>query len=130
MVPQFYTWLYYEPMQPSLPETSNASDLAARAAAARRRLDDWVQEVVDWHFDPASGCPFWLDYATKLGWDPRREIRAFEDLKRFPEFQDEWLRGGPVQRWIPRALTAKPVFVFETGGTTGIPKTRVGLDDF
>jgi len=117
-------------MQGSLPGTSGAADLDARATAARETLDAWVREVVDWHFDPATGCTFWLEYATKLGWDPRREIHGFDDLKRFPEFQDEWLRGGPVQRWVPRGLAGKPVFVFETGGTTGTPKTRVSLEDF
>jgi phenylacetate-coenzyme A ligase PaaK-like adenylate-forming protein len=117
-------------MQGSLPSTSGAADLDARATAARETLDAWVREVVDWHFDPATGCTFWLEYATKLGWDPRREIHGFDDLKRFPEFQDEWLRGGPVQRWVPRGLAGKPVFVFETGGTTGTPKTRVSLEDF
>ena len=98
--------------------------------AAREALDAWVREVVAWHFDPATGCPFWLDYVQKLGWDPRREIRAFADLQRFPLFEDEWLRGGPVQRWVPRGLAGKPVFVFETGGTTGIPKSRISCDDF
>jgi hypothetical protein len=98
--------------------------------AARETLDAWVREVVDWHFDPASGCPFWLDYAARLGWDPRREIRGFADLKRLGPFQDEWLRGGPVRRWLPRGLAGRPVYVFETGGTTGIPKTRVACEDF
>jgi hypothetical protein len=123
-------WLYYEPMQDSLPGTAGAADRGARTAAARERLDAWVREIVDWHFDPATGCSFRLEYAAKLGWDPRKEIHGFDDLKRFPEFQDEWLRGGPVQRWIPKGLAGKPVFVFETGGTTGTPKTRVGLEDF
>ena len=59
-----------------------------------------------------------------------REIRAFSDLRRLGSFQDEWLRGGPVQRWVPRGLADKPVFVFETGGTTGIPKTRIACADF
>ena len=49
---------------------------------------------------------------------------------RFPSFEDEWLRGGPVQRWVPKGLADKPVYVFETGGTTGIPKTRIAFDDF
>jgi hypothetical protein len=93
-------------------------------------LDTWVREVVDWHFDPATGSPFWLDFAARAGWDPRREIKSFTDLKRFGQFQDDALRGGPVQRWIPRGLAGKPVFVFETGGTTGTPKTRVAIDDF
>jgi phenylacetate-coenzyme A ligase PaaK-like adenylate-forming protein len=93
-------------------------------------LDAWVREVVDWHFDPATGSPFWLEYAKKAGWDPRKEIKTFADLRRFEPFQDEWLRGGPVQRWIPKGLAGQPVFVFETGGTTGTPKTRVAFNDF
>ena len=98
--------------------------------AARDALDAWVREVVAWHFDPATGCPFWLERARTLGWDPRREIQEFGDLRRFGSFEDEWLRGGPVQRWVPRGLAGKPVFVFETGGTTGTPKTRIACDDF
>jgi hypothetical protein len=102
----------------------------AQAQAARNALDAQVRDVVAWHFDPETGCPFWIDYAKRLGWDPRREITGFADLKRFDPFEDEWLRGGPVQRWVPKGLAGKPVFVFETGGTTGTPKTRVACDDF
>jgi phenylacetate-coenzyme A ligase PaaK-like adenylate-forming protein len=98
--------------------------------AAKTALDAQVREIVNWHFDPETGCPFWLDYAKKLGWDPRREIGNFRDLAKLGPFEDEWLRGGPVQRWIPRGLAGKPVFVFETGGTTGTPKTRVAFEDF
>lgn len=104
--------------------------LDARIAEARRRLDEWTREVVQWHFDPETGCPFWLDYAKKLSWDPRETIQSYEDLKKFEPFQDDWLRGGPVRRWVPRAFADKPVYVFETGGTTGIPKSRIGIEDF
>jgi len=103
---------------------------ANKVAAARTALDAHVREIVAWHFDPATGSPFWLDFASRLGWDPRAEIRGFDDLKRLGEFQDEWLRGGPVQRWIPKGLAGQPVYVFETGGTTGTPKTRVAMNDF
>jgi phenylacetate-coenzyme A ligase PaaK-like adenylate-forming protein len=97
---------------------------------ARAALDEHVREIVEWHFDPETGSPFWLEYAAKLDWDPRREVTGFADLRRFGLFEDEWLRGGPVQRWIPKGFVGKPVFVFETGGTTGIPKTRVAFEDF
>ena len=97
---------------------------------ASQKLDAWVREVVDWHFDPATGCPFWLDYTKTAGWNPRADVKGFADLARFPEFQDEWLRGGPVQRWIPKGIAGKPIFVFETGGTTGVPKTRIAHEDF
>ena len=101
-----------------------------QAEAQRTALDAWVREVVAWHFDPATGCPFWLQWAEKAGWDPRAEVQGFDDLKKFGHFEDEWLRGGPVRRWVPRAYSDRPIYVFETGGTTGIPKSRVAIDDF
>jgi hypothetical protein len=57
-------------------------------------------------------------------------VRGFDDLKKFPLFEDDWLRGGPVRRWVPKGLDGRPTYVFETGGTTGIPKSRVVIDDF
>ncbi|MCH2373325.1 MAG: hypothetical protein MK538_04025 [Planctomycetes bacterium] len=98
--------------------------------SAKAKLDAWVPEVVDFHFDPASGCPFWLEYAKNLSWDPRKEVKCFEDLSKFEPFQDEWLRGGPVERWVPKAHAGRPVYVFETGGTTGVPKSRINIEDF
>ena len=35
-----------------------------------------------------------------------------------------------MNRWIPKGLKDRPWYVFETGGTTGIPKSRVVCDDF
>ena len=113
-----------------LAHSGSAAATAAQVQAARETLDASVREIVAWHFDPATGCPFWIDFAKKLDWDPRREIHGFGDLKRFGLFEDEWLRGGPVERWVPRGLAGKPVYVFETGGTTGIPKTRINCHDF
>jgi hypothetical protein len=96
----------------------------------KRKLDQHVREIVKWHFSEETGCPFWLDYARRLGWDPVQEVNGYEDLNRFPLFEDEWLRGGPVEKWIPKGLAGKPVYVFETGGSTGVPKSRVQMDDF
>src|SRR5207245_2131156 len=107
------------PLYSILMQTSRSgttTDLAMQTQAARAALDARVREVVAWHFDPATGCPFWLEYAQKLGWDPRREISGFSDLSRLGAFEDDWLRGGPVQRWICRGYVGKPVYVFETGG--------------
>lgn len=98
--------------------------------AAREALDAWVREIVAWHFDPDTGCPFWLDFARERGWDPRRDVHAYDDLSKFGFFEDEWLRGGPVRRWVPKAYANRPLYVFETGGSTGVPKCRVNFDDF
>ncbi len=102
-------------------------DVNSHAATS---LDAWVRELIQWHFDPATGCPFWLEWASKAGWDPRKEVESYADLQKFGYFEDEWLRGGPVRRWVPRAYADRPIFVFETGGTTGVPKTRVNIEDF
>jgi hypothetical protein len=92
--------------------------------SASQKLDAWVREVVDWHFDPATGTPFWLDFARSAAGirAARSRLRRPAALRRVP---GRVAARRPVQRWIPKGLAGKPVFVFETGGTTGIPKTRI-----
>lgn len=104
-------------------------DLQKKAAAAKERLDAHVRDTVRWHFSEETGSPFWLNKAKEYGWDPKKEVQVFEDLRKFPLFEDDWFRGGPVKRWLPKGLEGQPTFVFETGGTTGIPKTRVVVED-
>jgi len=97
---------------------------------AKTKLDAQVREVVQWHFSPDTGTPFWLDKAKEYKFNPLKDVHTFEDLRLFGTFEDEWLRGGPVQRWIPKGYAGKPTYVFETGGTTGLPKSRIVIDDF
>ena len=94
------------------------------------QLDAHVRDIVRWHFSPETGTPFWLDFAAKLDWDPLKEIRTYQDLDRFGFFQDEWLRGGPVRRWVPKGYADQPIYTFETGGSTGVPKSRININDF
>jgi hypothetical protein len=100
------------------------------AAAARARLDAHVRETVRWHFSPQTGSPFWLEKAGSLPFDPLKKIQGYDDLKLFGHFQDEWLRGGPVRRWLPAGQAGRPMYAFETGGSTGLPKTRLNIEDF
>ncbi|MCS6777116.1 MAG: hypothetical protein RMJ43_13190 [Chloroherpetonaceae bacterium] len=97
--------------------------------AAQEQLDAHVREIIAWHFSPETGCPFWLEWAAKAGWDPREEIHSYADLTRFPHFQDEWLRDLPNEVWVPKAYAGRPYYIFETGGTTGMPKQRIGWED-
>jgi phenylacetate-coenzyme A ligase PaaK-like adenylate-forming protein len=106
------------------------STFSQKIAEARRHLDAHVREIVQWHFNPETGCPFWLEFAGKLDFDPRKEIGGYDDLKILGHFQDEWLRGGPVRRWVPKAYANDPIYVFETGGSTGVPKSRINIRDF
>ena len=103
--------------------------LAERVKAAQEQLDAWVREIVAWHFAPETGCPFWLEFQENAGKDFRAAVNSFADLKLFGHFQDDWLRDQPNERWVPRAYAGRPFFVFETGGSTGMPKQRISFDD-
>ena len=103
---------------------------AAAVQQARAALDAHTVEMMAWHFHESTGCPFWLEEAKSLNFNPLTDVKCYEDLKKFPPFEDEWLRGGPVRRWVPKGLADQPMYVFETGGTTGIPKSRVNSRDF
>lgn len=105
------------------------NSLDQKMAQAKEQLDAHVRESVEWHFNPETGCDYWLEKAKTLDFDPRKEITCFEDVKKFPLFEDDDLRGGPVERWLPKGLKGKPAYVFETGGTTGVPKSRLVVED-
>jgi len=97
--------------------------------SATLRRDAHLREMIEWHFDPETGTPFWLDWAESVGWDPRHEISGFADIAKFPTFDDEVLRRDPHARWIPKAYLGRPFHIFETGGTTGMPKQRLSWED-
>ncbi|MEZ6056647.1 MAG: hypothetical protein R3C01_08080 [Planctomycetaceae bacterium] len=99
------------------------------AADAKAALDRQTVEITRLHFDPELGTPFWLDKVGSLGFNPLTDINCFDDLKKFPLFEDDDLRGGPVTRFLPKKWKDHPKFVFETGGTTGIPKSRCVVND-
>jgi phenylacetate-coenzyme A ligase PaaK-like adenylate-forming protein len=107
-----------------------ATDINALVKAAKEQLDAHAYEIVQWHFHESTGCPFWLAKKAELNFDPLTHIKCYDDLKKFPNFEDEWLRGGPIRRWVPKAYEGRPTYVFETGGTTGIPKSRMVIEDY
>lgn len=115
---------------PGKPTPVSGKSLDEKVKNARAQLDQHVREIVRWHFSPETGTPFWLEKAKGFNFNPLKDVQTFDDLRLFGFFEDDWLRGGPVNRWIPRGLADRPWYVFETGGTTGIPKSRVVADDF
>ena len=106
-----------------------SDDVQRQADEARNQLNEHTLKIVHWHFSDETGSPFWLEKKAELNFDPLTDIKSFDDLKKFPHFEDEWLRGGPINRWIPKGHAGKPTFVFETGGTTGVPKSRMVIED-
>ncbi|MFT7680340.1 MAG: hypothetical protein ACI8QC_004346 [Planctomycetota bacterium] len=100
-------------------------------AAASAALDAHVREIIGLHFSPETGTPKWLQFAEQAGWDPRKEVQSFADLiERFDNFDGEDLRTDPHELWIPKSYAGRPFTIFETGGSTGMPKQRIGWDDY
>ena len=98
--------------------------------AQRPDLDKQFRETVRFHFSEETGTPYWLNWAKTCGWDPIEEITSFQDVVKFPHFDGDLLRSEPHERWVPRAYQGRPYTIFETGGTTGMPKQRIGWDDY
>lgn len=92
---------------------------------------EYLRTAMRWHFGEDTGSPFWLRRAETLGFDPVREIRSYEDLRRFPNVVDE-TRDIPVEDLIPRGYGKNPPAprVFESGGTTGVPKRIILMPDW
>jgi phenylacetate-coenzyme A ligase PaaK-like adenylate-forming protein len=101
-----------------------------QVTAAARALDQHFCAIVRWHFANDTGTPHWLEWASKTGWNPATEVRSFADITRFPHFDGELLRREQPERWVPKHYAGKPFCVFETGGTTGMPKQRLSWDDY
>ncbi|MFB6074753.1 MAG: hypothetical protein ABEJ89_07050 [Haloarculaceae archaeon] len=90
-----------------------------------RDLDAWTRHVVDRHFDPETGTPYWLDWADDRDLDVRSAVEGFADLREmFDPFDADVLRTLPVERFHPRHLDGERR-VYETSGTTGAPKRLV-----
>ena len=110
---------------------SNETANPASVQEAKDAQDTHLREIIRWHFSDETGCPFWLDWKLKAGWDPIAEVKSVEDLLKFPNFDgDVWLRDLPNKVWVPRQFEGKPFNIFETGGTTGMPKQRIGWEDY
>lgn len=97
---------------------------------AQQELNKHLQEIIAWHFSPETGTPFWLDFAKEADFNPLEDVKTVDDLTRFPHFEDDWLRYLPHEKWIPNAYKGNPFTIFETGGTTGMPKQRIGWEDY
>ena len=102
---------------------------AAAVETARTSRNEHLRQIIAWHFDEATGTPFWIDWARKEGIDVQARVQCFEDLTCLPRFHDEWLRSADQAKWIPIAYRDRPFKVFETGGTTGMPKQRLSWED-
>lgn len=93
--------------------------------------EEHLARVLDAHFDPRWGSPWWLARVRELGFDPRREIRSLSDLALLPSVPRDALATCAVETFVPRRFHAEKQdwIVSETGGTTGPPCRTVFLPD-
>ncbi|MEO8498954.1 MAG: hypothetical protein ABI614_28150, partial [Planctomycetota bacterium] len=94
------------------PAEATAASIESLQKGAKDKLDAQAYEIIQWHFHESTGSPFWLEKKAGLNFDPLKEVKNFDDIQKFPLFEDEWLRGGPISRWVPKGLAGKPVYVF------------------
>ena len=63
----------------------NAESVGSKA---REELDAWVRECVAWHFDPKTGCPFWLRFQEEDG----RVVSSFvHEIHPGPLMREDWI---------------------------------------
>lgn len=93
-----------------------------------------LRDVLALHFDPHGGSPFWIERASALGFDPRREIKSVAELSRLGRFDLAVLSTRPIEDFVPRSLLSESRTQFilaETGGTAGTPSSAIhGRDEF
>lgn len=89
--------------------------------------------ILETHFDPVWGTPYWLEQRGRLDFSPLSDIKSLDDLARFPGVPRTALASRPVTDFIPRRFHDRlAAFVTcETGGATGMPaRTAFREDEF
>ena len=56
------------------------ADFDQKIEEAKEQLDAHVCDIIQWHFSPGTGCPFWLEWAGQQDWNPREEVEGIADL--------------------------------------------------
>lgn len=81
-----------------------------------------LSAMMAWHFSEQTGSDFWLQYRSKLDFDPILDVKTFSDLSLFPDVSSE-LRNVSIDSLMPRGVSQLDIAgVFESGGTTGSAK--------
>ena len=93
--------------------------------------DEFIRAAMEWHFNPETGCSYWLERAKTLDFDPRTDVKTHDDLILFPYVAAE-LRDVRAEDLLPRGYGKRPQVIgfYESGGTTGAPKRVVLMRDW
>jgi len=106
------------------------STITTEVQVAQDKLNTHLKEIIKWHFSEETGTPIWRNWAKENNFDAIAEIQTVDDITKFEHFNGAWLRYQPHELWVPKAYKGIPYTIFETGGTTGMPKQRIGWEDY
>ena len=83
--------------------------------------------VLEAHFDPQWGSPFWLNRAKELGFDPRKKVKSMDDIHLLGSVPREMLTHSPVTELLPKVYhdDLSSYVTAETGGTIGPPARTI-----
>ena len=98
---------------------------------AQARLDAWVRELMQWHFSPETGAPFWLRFAERAGWDPRTEVTLLRAIS--TSSGTSRTNGCGKARCGSGCRAASPggrSACSRPAAAPGRPKARVNIEDF
>lgn len=106
-------------------------DLIDRASVISKKIPDHWKRVMELHFDPDHGSPYWLDQIKSWNLDPLKDLFLFSDFEHVPFFETRDMATRPVEDFIPRSLRSQSDrwIMGETGGLTGNPSFTVYRND-
>ena len=87
-------------------------------------INEWLASVIETHFDPKNGTPYWLKQKEKLKFDPKKDITSIDDLVHLPIADQAALRAQPIGHFMPKRFPKNEFDIGESSGTTG-PKKRI-----
>lgn len=89
-----------------------------------------LRDVLEIHFDPEQGAPYWLARARELEFDPRAEIKCVADLPRLGTMDPKDIANRSLEEFLPRPLLDRrsELIIGQTGGTLGRPAWTAYLE--
>lgn len=91
--------------------------------------NEYLRGVLEIHFNPENGSPYWIEKEKNLGIDVRSEIREYKDLHKLGFSKEEDLKNRPSEDFIPKKYPKKEFDMGESSGTTGAKKTVPWLNE-
>ena len=87
-------------------------------------LNEWLANIIETHFNPKNGTPYWIKKKEGLGFDPKKDVTSIDDLVHFSNANEADLRNYPIEYFMPRNIPKNDFDIGESSGTTG-PKKRI-----